>query len=121
MKVKILALLLLATVPLVSVAADAPQKIMWAAPAQYVDNTPILATAVITYNLYAKLPCTAAETKIRSNFAQLSTSINAPIGQLNCFTVTATVDGGAESDRSPEASGKVNGPKAKAVSVITIQ
>lgn len=97
------------------------QRVSWVGPTQYTDGTAIPATAVLTYNVYAKLG-TAAEVKFRSSIAMTSlTTGPQPVGQRNCYTVTVLVNGANESARSPEACGVVVGLTAKPVTTVVIQ
>lgn len=113
----------LCSLPL-SVQAQTPtgsQKVSWVAPAQFIDNTEILSTTVLTYNVYAKLGG-AAEVKLKSALAGTSFTLTGqPVGQNNCYAITALTNGASESARSPQACGVVLSPTSKSVTTVVIQ
>lgn len=94
------------------------QRVSWAAPTQYMDGTAIPSTVALTYNVYAKLNG-AAEVKFRSGVTGTSITPTFPVGHNNCFTITSVVNG-AESARSPEACGVVQGLPTKAITTVTV-
>lgn len=82
----------------------------WSAPTQYLDDSSIPASTVITYNLYAGAQG-AAKAKIGSSgTATQYTVANAALE--SCYEVRAVISGQGESAKSSELCLKATIPKA---------
>lgn len=78
-------------------------SVAWSRPLSYVDSTAVPATATVTYNLYTG--GAGAETlnihATNSSYTTATFDGGAP-GSTFCVVATATVNGGPESDKTPE-------------------